>query len=365
MTMRYSRIALAVVVLALVALPLLVFWLRSPPQPGETVPPPQLPYVYTSPRGYVCCRAATPVTVDGRPDESAWDAAPWSDDFVDIEGDVKPRPRFRTRVKMLWDDQALYVAAVLEEPHVWGTLTQHDSVIFHDNDFEVFLDPDGDSHLYGELELNVLNTTWDLLLSKPYKDGGRAVNAWEVTGLKTAVHIDGTTNDPVDQDRGWSVEIAWPWVGLKELTTRPVPPKDGDQWRINFSRVEWEHEIAEGKYRKVKGRREDNWVWSPQGLIDMHRPERWGYLQFSTAEPGGVAFRPDPAEPTRKLLHQVYYAQHAHRKATGQWADSLRQLGLSDLPGRLEVTSRGFVATLRTEAGQSWHVGEDGRVWAD
>jgi len=51
---------------------------------------------------------------------------------------------------MLWDDQAVYVAAELEEPHVWATLTQHDSVIFQDNDFEVFLDPDADGHNYGE-----------------------------------------------------------------------------------------------------------------------------------------------------------------------------------------------------------------------
>ena len=26
--------------------------------------------------------------------------------------------------------------------------------------------------------------------------------------------------------------------------------------------------------------KEDNWVWSPQGLVDMHVPERWGVVQF-------------------------------------------------------------------------------------
>ena len=55
---------------------------------------------------------------------------------------------------MLWDDQFFYVGAELEEPHVWATLTERDSVIFHDNDFEVFIDPDGDTHLYYELEMN-------------------------------------------------------------------------------------------------------------------------------------------------------------------------------------------------------------------
>jgi hypothetical protein len=99
------------------------------------------PLAYPSPKGYVCGRAAGSLRFDGRLDDAAWQAAPWTDAFVDIEGDRKPRPRFRTRAKMLWDDEFFYVGAEMEEPHVWGTLTRHDSVIFHDNDFEVFIDP--------------------------------------------------------------------------------------------------------------------------------------------------------------------------------------------------------------------------------
>ena len=283
--------------------------------------------LYPHPKGYVCYRAPSPVTIDGDLKDAAWAAAPWTDAFVDIEGDKKPKPRFRTRVKMLWDDEALYIAAELEEPHVWGTLKEHDAVIFADNDFEVFLDPDGDNHLYGELELNALNTTWDLLLTKPYKDGGKAVTAWEITGLKTAVKIDGTPNDPRDTDKGWTVEIKWPWKGLTELASEkqlPIPPADGSQWRINFSRVEWDIDIVAGKYQKVKGKPEHNWVWSPQGVIDMHRPERWGYVQFSTAKPGTAVFKPDPGlgRAAFDTLHAaLYYAQHAyHAEAAGKYA---------------------------------------------
>src|SRR5260370_14743824 len=131
---------------------------------------------YVPPKGYVCYQASGPITIDGRLDEVAWQQVPWTDLFVDIEGDAKPRPRLGTRVKMLWDDQFFYVGAELEEPHVWGTLTQHDSVIFHDNDFEVFIDPNGDNHEYYEFEINALNTGWALLLPPPYKDCGRTVN---------------------------------------------------------------------------------------------------------------------------------------------------------------------------------------------
>src|SRR5262245_14094530 len=111
----------------------------------------QSPYV--PPKGYVCHRAATPPAIDGKLDDAAWRNAPWTDDFVDIEGDLRPRPRFRTRAKMLWDDHFFYVAAEMEEPHVWGTLTEHDSIIFHDNDFEVFIDPNGDNQEYYEFEI--------------------------------------------------------------------------------------------------------------------------------------------------------------------------------------------------------------------
>jgi hypothetical protein len=227
------------------------------------------------PKTYECRRAPEPLRIDGRLDEPSWASAPWTAPFVDIEGDAKPRPRFRTRAKMLWDDRFFYVAAELEEPHVWATLTKHDSVIFHDNDFEVFLDPDGDGLRYYELELNALNTTWDLFLPKPYRFGGKADNRFEITGLRTAVHIDGALNDPRDTDRGWTVEIALPWKAFEGS------PHPDNTWRVNFSRVEWEHRIVDGRYRKAEGKKEDNWVWSPQGEINMHIPERWGYVRFS------------------------------------------------------------------------------------
>lgn len=322
------------------------------------------------PRGYVCYRAAAPPAIDGKLDDPAWVAAPWSDPFRDIEGDRKPDPPLRTRMKMLWDDHALYIAAELEEPHVWGTITRHDAVIFHDNDFEVFLDPDADNHNYGELELNARNTAWDLLLPRPYKDGGPAVNGWEIVGLQTGVHVDGTLNNPGDSDRGWTLEIAWPWAGLKELARCPVPPTDGHQWRINFSRVEWDHKVVGGEYQKVPKRPEHNWVWSPQGVIDMHRPERWGIIQFSTAAPGTVVFRPDPAQPARDYLHRVYYAQRDFRKQNGHYAPTLAGLG-PELTGllatpRLEATRNTFEANVdlrRPDGGRErWHITQDARI---
>ena len=319
------------------------------PEPGP--PQPTGPAVL---RGYVCCRAEKPPKIDGKLDDEVWKAAPWSDDFADIEGGQKPKPRHRTRMKMLWDDKALYIAAELMEPHVWAKLDGHDSVIFADPDFEVFLDPDGDNHLYGELEVNARNTTWDLLLTKPYRDAGRAIDAWEIDGLKTAVHIDGSLNDSRDTDKGWSVEIVWPWSGLKQLSEARIPPKDGDQYRINFSRVEWDFDIVDGQYVKVKGRPEHNWVWSPQGVIDMHRPERWGYVQFSDKPDGTAKFVPDADAEVKRLLHEVYYAQRDHLKRTGRFASKF------DPPvpkAEIDLYPKGFTA----RSGK-WTIRDDSRI---
>lgn len=232
------------------------------------------------PKSYLCKRCPNPIAIDGDIWKSEWAVAPWTDDFVDIEGDLKPLPLLRTRAKMMWDENYLYIAAELEEPHVWATLTEHDSVIFQDNDFEVFIDPDGDAARYFEFEINALNTTWDLYLPRAYRDGGPPDNSWE-TYAKTAVQVQGTLNDASDTDRGWTVEIAFPWRCFAENGGMPCPPRTGDVWRVNFSRVQWVTDVIEGKYVKRRGLKEFNWVWTPQGVIDMHQPEQWGFVEFA------------------------------------------------------------------------------------
>lgn len=209
--------------------------------------------------------------------EGAWSGAPWTEEFVDIEGDVRPEPRFATRAKMAWDEEFFYVAAEMEEPHLWATYTEHDSIVFHENDFEVFIDPDGDTYDYFEIEINALGTVFDLRLVKPYREGGPALHDWDAVGMRSAVTLRGTLNDPSDVDEGWTVELAIPWSCLGGRSA----PEVGEVWRVNFSRVQWQLEVVEGAYRKVPDTPEDNWVWSPQHAIDMHRPEMWGYVLFT------------------------------------------------------------------------------------
>jgi hypothetical protein len=331
-----------------------------------------------APRRYVVYRTAPDLKVDGRLNEPSWSAAPWTDAFIDIEGDPRPAPRFRTRAKMLWDDDYFYIGAEMDEPDVWATLTERDSVIFRDNDFEVFIDPDGDTHAYYELEVNALNTVWDLMLIKPYRDGGPAINGWDIAGLQSAVDVRGTLNRPGDKDEGWSVEIAMPWKILREASASRKTPQPGDRWRVNFSRVQWDVDVVEGRYvKRLKPGSTDplpehNWVWSPQGAINMHVPERWGYVQFSRLRAGGgtEAFVEDANERVKWALRRLYYRQRAFRDANRSYAATLDALGPLDIRvegidfkpvmqstrSLYEITAAGF-------DGGVVHIDQDGRVW--
>ncbi len=273
---------------------------------------------WPEPRTIIATSSRDSLVIDGNLNERAWQAAAWSDPFVDITGDSALHPRFSTRVALVWNTTHLFIAARLEEPHVWARLRQRDTVIFYDNDFEFFFDPDGDNHRYGEIEINALNTVWDLLLERPYRDGGPALDAWDLHGMRTGVWIDGTLNDPLDTDGGWSVEIAIPWDDIASLDARSMPPSPGTQWRINFSRVEWTVRDSSNIYVKAAPR-EDNWVWSPVGVVNMHMPERWGVLEFRDEGETGAVALDTAAEHVRRLLMAAYAVQKEFRKEHGRW----------------------------------------------
>jgi len=337
------------------------------------------PGIEFNPKHYVVYKTDKPLKIDGKADEVAWKNAQWTDYFVDIEGSLKPVPRFKTRVKMLWDNTYLYITGELEEPQLSASIKKRDEVIFYDNDFEVFIDPDGDTFKYYELEINALATAWDLFLVKPYREeGSGAYNSWDIKGLKVAVSLQGTLNDGNDIDKGWTCEIAIPWAVLRETYNNTSVPKPGEQWRINFSRVEWKYDWIDGKYVKVKDKKtgqplpEDNWLWSPQGVINVHYPEMWGFIQFSgkTAGNGTEEFVNYPREKAKWALRKVYYAEHTYFNQNGSYTNDISKLGLSGYkiedyywPPEIEATKNLFMATIKSKDGkESIWIKQDGEV---
>ena len=314
--------------------------------------------LFTQPENYVVYHTDHPPAIDGNINKPVWQQAVWSNEFVDIEGAGKPKPTFPTKVKMLWDDSCLYIAAQITDPQVWATLKHHDDIVFNDNDFEVFVDPNNTGQPYFEIETNAFDTIFDLLLYKPYRDGGRAVINWDLKSLRSAVKIQGTINNTSDQDQGWTVEMAIPFKSISVGNTTQFP-QDGTLWRINFSRVEWDIKAENNTYIKQKdnaGRPlpEHNWVWSPQGVINMHYPERWGYLQFSRQPANSVTFNLPYAEQQKQYLWLIYYRQMQWFSQHNSYAATLHELGVDESENinkkqntlKLEATTHQFMALI-------------------
>ncbi|MFH1569887.1 MAG: SUMF1/EgtB/PvdO family nonheme iron enzyme, partial [Gemmatimonadota bacterium] len=257
------------------------------------------------PRTYVCYRASAPVTIDGNLEEKAWWDAPWTQAFEDHQAPNAPAPWRTTRAAMLWDDDNVYFAARLQEENVWGTITRRDAVIYLDNDFEIFLDVDGRGDHYYELEINALNTAWDMYHPKEYHRRSCLESAYDVPGLRHAVQVQGTLNYHHDTDTGWTVEVAWPWQGLAEHRPgRTLPPRRGQVMRVNFSRVQYEHDYSGPACAKQPGPCQD-WIWNSTNTGDLHMPEAWGRVYFTDRVAGtepdagieALASRPALARP--------------------------------------------------------------------
>jgi hypothetical protein len=310
--------------------------------------------------------------IDGDLTKSAWEKVPWSAAFGDIQGDDAPAahiPPALTQFKALWDNDHLYIGALLHPSETFNTQAHFDernSPIFQtDSDFEVFVDWFGNNHNYKELEVNALNTVWNLMLNKPYLNGGVEHSArvtsdtkdplyYEVQRQTTAVRVlEGALNDNVTGAGAlWSVEIALafsdlnvtitPAIETKEeggtgtstsSSSRPTPkhssPSSGSHVRINFSRVELQGGV--------------NWTWQPQrvysasqkkyqGQVNMHLPESWGYLVFgnedghNTNSPPAAMLQPaniDRTWPAQVAAMHVYYAQNAYHEAFGHYTFDL------------------------------------------
>ncbi|DAZ96428.1 TPA: hypothetical protein N0F65_006474 [Lagenidium giganteum] len=312
---------------------------------------------------YVCVRRnngvkteeeVEPLELDGRLHKPEWEHVPWSNVFEDIEGSARqPKAHPKTHMKMMYDDEYLYVGAEMVDEKIWGTFTKMNSTMYHENDIEVFLNPDGSRHNYYEFEMNCLNTIWELVLRKPYKDGYDIINPYNLPGTKSAVYVDGVTNSPTTKCTKWSVEVAFRLDDLVQFDRmRQRPAAAGDVWRVNFSRVHYElHTIVnkytnELMYEKVPDTKEDNIVWSPTGVIDMHRPEKWGYVlfastpDFATGEQELSQAREsflDAQIAMERILDGIYYQQRAFFQKHQRYAMELADLYGKDSSGVVQL----------------------------
>ncbi len=96
-----------------------------------------------------------------------------------------------------------------------------------------------------------------------------------------------------------------------------------------MSRVHWDRDIVDGKYVKIN-KPEYNWTWTPQHAVNMHAPERFGFIQFTQHKAGEGTFVPiiDHTNElvAREILMRVYYAQCSYSASRGRYASTIEEL---------------------------------------
>mmetsp|Transcript_5089 Transcript_5089/g.14762 ORF Transcript_5089/g.14762 Transcript_5089/m.14762 type:complete len:379 (-) Transcript_5089:87-1223(-) len=337
------------------------------------------------PKAYIAPKISFPLIdhLDGDLTKDVWKDVNFSDSFDDIRGPVdapsedRPDQNCRTRFKAVWDDTHLYIGAILESDfETLAHFTERNSPIYQkDSDFEVFVDPFGSCHNYKELEVNAINTVWNLMLDRPYDDDGHEFSGriakpgddryYEVYHQKTATKLlKGALNDS-SGSATWSVEVALSYKDLLANTDSsekegPPFPSVGSMMRINFSRVERQGDT--------------NWTWQPQivwdppnqrysGFVAMHHPDAWGYMVFGDAshlelngaDSSTLQIPRDPTWPGRIAAMNVYYAQNfffnQNNKTYAASMDDLRGLLDDAIVGpfriAMDATPSGYTATVK------------------
>jgi len=253
-----------------------------------------------------CRRVNESFPIDGNLEKPVWKEAEKSLPFVDL---VTGEQAFlNTQAAALWDDKALYIGFWIDEPALRASFKERDSLIWFDNDVEVFFDGED---CYYEFEINTYGTVYeaffiyqdalkkgsrfdipqfdlysrDVDVLSGFQDAGRfrkhkrgrrwAFMDWDFPGLKSAVKIDGKINDPSHIDKGWTVELAFPWEGFKTLSPgKSWPPVIGDILRAQLFRFEALHYHGKTISESVA------WALNEHGSYDSHIPENFAYLHF-------------------------------------------------------------------------------------
>jgi len=256
---------------------------------------------------YTCCRVHEPIEINGDLSKAVWQSCEQTSRFVDV---VDGAPAlYDSRAALLYDDENLYVAFWCEEPFVRAKLTERDSLVFSENDIEVFIDG---GETYYEFQLNALNTIYEVfyIWKDAYQRGGKydipafdllkaqtfggnhdrknetfwhgshprglryIYRDWDFPGIKTAVQVDGEINNDDKPSKGWTAEIAFPWAGMKWLRDgKTTAPSGGDTMKLGLCR----YQILRLNGQEVQV----GWAVDEVGTNDNHVPERFTNIVFA------------------------------------------------------------------------------------
>ena len=205
------------------------------------------------------------IVVDGKLSENAWAKAvpitlmfPW---------DSQNGKKQKTTVRLLYDRENLYVGYDSEDNDITAVFEKRDDSTFMEDCVEIFIKPSKTSDDYFGLEMNAKGTLFDYFYPFPKE----IVKSFDFEGVQLKTTLRGTLNQPIDQDQGWSLELAVPFKNFAKYSSH-TPPKSGDTWQVQINR--WDG-TEESKVRRLS-------MWCHSGLKNPHphNPERFGIIEF-------------------------------------------------------------------------------------
>ena len=204
--------------------------------------------------------------IDGELNEAVWSKAAILEPFYENDGSGKEREH--TRVRLWYDDNALYLGWTCQDVDIQATFTNRDSKFWEEEVAEFFVTPN-DLTKYFELQWNPLGGVFDAIIKNDLDTNGVSKSFdgdWSYTakGMKSAVKLKGTPQNSEDKDEYWQVEVRIPFADLYQK-----PPRPHDVWRGNFYR-----------FNRTKGLPVEQLSWSPTRLPGFHQPAMFGYLEF-------------------------------------------------------------------------------------
>jgi len=192
---------------ALVCVVMSAFCARAPAQPADS-----------ERKSIEIVRTDTPPVIDGQIDEADWARAAVIEDLHQMTPIEYAEPSQRTEIRILYDDDALYIAARMWDTEAERIVSQNlrqGQQVWGDDFLGIVLDPFNDQRSGYLFMLNANGVRVEALYLDISKQQWNWQGIWETAGTQ--------------DDQGWTTEVAIPF---KSLSFDP----QNDAWGINFRR---------------------------------------------------------------------------------------------------------------------------------
>lgn len=219
---------------------------------------------------YKVAKAKGPIVADGKMDEETWKNAEVKSFDYFFRRD-EPLEKQKTKFRMLWDEQNIYLFYECEDTSITARETGYDGRPYIDDCAEFFCLPVPDSlYMHFGFEVNVWKARYDYIVLWQFYENRSIFIPDYNPGYEVGVTFDGTINNDTDTDKGWTMEYVIPMSVFRGFNTRNLA---GKQWA--FQAVRQDRNMVDDRFRSTST------LFPTYDIrLDVHPPNRFGLMEF-------------------------------------------------------------------------------------